>query len=78
MEKDVKGMIEDIVKKVKADPQFMEEFKADPVKTLEKTAGIDLPDGMIEPLIAGVKAHMETGEIGDVIGKLEGLFGRKG
>ena len=76
MENNLKEQIEEIVKKVKDDPKFMEEFKADPVKALEAVTGTDLPDNMIEPLISGIKAKMGAEDLGDVLGKLGGLFGK--
>lgn len=76
MEKDIKKIVEDIVEKVKADPKLLESLKENPVKALEEATGIDLPDEMIQPVVAGLKAKLEMGEIGDMIGKLEGLFGK--
>lgn len=76
MEKEIKDLVEDIVKKVKDNPKLMEEFKEDPVKALETLTGKDLPDQMIEPLIAGVKAKLGTDDLGDTLGKLAHLFGK--
>lgn len=87
--KELKQKVEEIVEKVKADPKLLETFKADPVKALEVISGVDLPDGMVEPLVAGVKARLEDGDLGsvlekledgklgNVVGALEGLFGKQ-
>ena len=44
---DIKAKIEEIVTKIKADPDFLKEFQADPVKAVEKITGTDLPDDAI-------------------------------
>ncbi len=69
---DIKAKIEEIVEKVKADPDFAKDFQADPVKAVEKVIGVDLPDDMINKVIDGVKAKIS---VDDVKEKLGGLLG---
>lgn len=76
MDNNLKETVEEIIKKVKDDPKFMEEFKKDPVKALEAVTGKDLPDHMAEPMIAAIKAKMEANELGDMLGKIGNLFGK--
>jgi hypothetical protein len=76
MEKDLKELIEEVIKKIKDNPQLMEKFNTDPVKALESLTGKDLPDQMIDPLIAGVKAKIGADELGDALGKLANLLGK--
>ncbi len=74
MELDIKGKVEEIVEKIKEDPALLAEFQKEPVKAIEKVLGIDLPDEKLQPLVAGVKAKLATGEIGDVLDGLKKLF----
>lgn len=67
---DVKAKIEDLAKKVKDDPKLVEDFKKDPVKTVEGLLGVDLPDDQLKPLVAGIQAKLAGSQVGD---KLEGL-----
>lgn len=67
---DVKEKIEELTKKVKDDPTLAEDFKKDPVKTVEGLLGIDLPDDQLKPLVAGIQAKLAASHVGD---KLEGL-----
>lgn len=67
---DVKAKIEELAKKVKDDPQLLEGFQKDPVKTVEGLLGIDLPDDQLKPLVAGIQAKLAATHLGD---KLEGL-----
>lgn len=71
---DIKKIINDIVDKVKSDPDIAENFKNNPVKTIEKLAGIDLPDDMIEKVVDGVKAKIGADKASDALNKLKNLF----
>ena len=78
---DIQKIITDVVAKLKADPQLIKNFVADPVKTLEKTFGIDLPDDQINQVIEGVKGKIDLGKLDvgkatGLLGKLKGLFGK--
>ena len=55
---DIKAKIEEIVEKVKADPDFASDFKADPIKAVEGVLGVDLPDDQIKSVIDCVKAKV--------------------
>ncbi len=71
---DIKQKIEEIVAKVKGDPDFASRFKADPVKAVESVLGIDLPEDQINGLIEGVKAKISVDNIGDAFGSIKKLF----
>lgn len=71
---DIKAKIEELVEKVKNDKGFAEEFKADPVKAVEKAVGVDLPDDQINKVVDGIKAKVTVDGLKDKIG---GLFGKK-
>jgi len=74
MELDIKSKVEEIVEKIKEDPALLAEFQKEPIKAIEKVLGIDLPDEKLQPLVAGVKAKLAAGEIGDVLDGLKKLF----
>ena len=67
---DVKAKIDELVGKIQKDPAMLKSFQDDPIKTVEKLAGIDLPDDQLKPLVAGIKAKLVAGDLG---GKLDGL-----
>lgn len=67
---DVKEKVEEIVQKLQKDPALLKSFQDDPVKTLERVTGVDLPDDQLKPVIAGIKAKLAASDIG---GKLDGL-----
>ena len=74
MELDIKGKVEEIVEKIKEDPALLAEFQKEPIKAIEKVLDIDLPDEKLQPLVAGVKAKLAAGEIGEVLDGLKKLF----
>lgn len=69
---DMKGKIDEIVAKIKQNPDFAKDFKLNPVSAVEKVIGVDLPDDMINKVIDGVKAKISMDDIGDKIGGLLG------
>jgi len=71
---DIKEKINDIVEKIKDNPDIKEQFEKDPVKAIEKLIGVDLPDDVIEKVIDGVKAKLTADKIGDIAGKFKKLF----
>lgn len=71
---DIKGKIEELVAKIKSDDKIAENFKADPIKTVEGLIGIDLPNDQVEKIVDGIKSKISFDSIGD---KLGGLFGKK-
>lgn len=72
---DIKAKIEEIVEKVKNDKNFAADFKADPVKAVEKVIGVDLPDDQINKVIDGVKAKISVDDVKDKVGGLLGKLG---
>ena len=69
---DIKAKITELVDKIKCDPKLMDNFKADPAKTVEGLVGVNLPDDQVKAVAEGVKAKINLGGIGD---KLGGLLG---
>ncbi len=74
---DIKEKVEDIVEKIKSDKDIKEKFTKDPVKTLEDVLGVDLPDEALENVVNLVKTKLSADALGDIAGKLGGLFGKK-
>lgn len=74
---DIKKLIEDVVEKISENTDLKEKFMKDPVSVLEKLLGVDLPNEQLDTLIDGIKAKLAADDIGDALGKLGGLFGKK-
>jgi len=74
---DIKKTVEDIIEKIKDDPDMLKKFKTQPTKVVEELIGIDLPDDAIEKVVDLVKTKLDLDKVGDIIGGLGGLFGKK-
>ena len=74
---DFKKMAQELVEKIQKDPQLLSKFRTDPVGVIEKLLGIDLPNDQIEKLAELVKAKIDLDKVGDMLGGLGGLFGKK-
>ena len=66
--------IDELVGKIQKDPAMLKSFQDDPIKTVEKLAGVDLPDDQLKPLVAGIKAKLAAGSLGDKLDGLKKLF----
>lgn len=73
---DIKAKIDEIVYKVKNDPDIAKKFQSSPVKTVEEILGVDLPDDVINQIVDGVKARVNINELKDKLGGLGGIFKR--
>ncbi len=73
---DIKAKIDEIVSKIKNDPNFLKSFQENPEKALESAAGIDIPDGMLDSVIAGVKTKLTADKIGGAVDSLKKLIGQ--
>jgi hypothetical protein len=74
---EIKEKIEKVVKKLLSDKNLMEKFEKNPAKVIEELLGVDLPDDLVNQVIEGVKAKIKLEKVGDALGALGGLFGKK-
>ena len=70
---DVKAKIDEIVKKVQGDPKTMDNFKKDPVKTVESLIGVDLPDDVVKQVVTGVKGKIKIDQASGILNSLKNL-----
>ena len=74
MRMDIKAKIEELAAKLQKDPALLQSFQKDPVKTLERLTGVDLPDEQLQPLVTGIKAKLAASGLGDKLDGLKKLF----
>ncbi len=73
---DIKAKIDDLVKKIKNDPNFMKSFQENPEKAIESATGIDIPDGMLDQVISGVKAKLTADKVGGAVDSIKKMMGK--
>ena len=71
---DVKEKITEIVEKITKDEKLKDQFKKDPVKAVESTLGVDLPDDAVQKIVDGVKAKITLDHVDGIASKLKNLF----
>ena len=74
---DIKKMAEELVEKIKNNPKLLAEFREEPVKVIEELTGLDLPDDQIKQVAELVKAKIDLDKVGNLLGGLSGMFGKK-
>ena len=74
---DFKEKIEKAVKELLSDEKLMEKFEKNPVEIVEKLVGADLPDELVNQAIDAIKAKIKLDKVGDALGAIGGLFGKK-
>ena len=70
----LKEQIEKIVDKIKNDSDFKEDFMKNPEKAIEKITGIDIPDGMVDKVVDGVKAKLAGDKLAGAMDSIKKLF----
>ncbi|MGN1110523.1 MAG: hypothetical protein ACI4QY_02640 [Oscillospiraceae bacterium] len=73
---DIKAKIDEVVAKIKADENFAQKFKTEPIKAVEEVLGVDLPDDIIQKIIDGVKAKINLSGVAEKLGGLGNLFNK--
>ena len=71
---DINEQIEKIANKIQKDSALQSQFKKDPIKAVEKLLGVDLPDDVIEKVVAGVKTKLSLDDLSDAVDALKKLF----
>lgn len=71
---DVKEQIKKAVEKISNDKSLQEQFRKEPVKALEKVLGVDLPEGVIDQVVQGVKAKLTVDKASDAVGAIKDFF----
>lgn len=71
---DIKEKINELVDKIKDDDNLKDQFAKEPVKTVEKLLGVDLPDDKLEAVVDGIKAKIKLDSVSDIAGKFKKLF----
>ena len=71
---DLKEKIEEIVNKIKGDENILNNFRENPIKTVEELIGVDLPDDQINNVVNAVKAKINLDDVSNIIGNIKNLF----
>ncbi len=71
---DIKEKVSEVVEKAMKDKAFQEQFQKDPIKAVESVLGVDLPDGMVDKIVDGVKAKLSGDKLAGAVDSLKKLL----
>ena len=71
---DIKAKVTELVEKITKDESLKKQFQEDPVAAVEKTLGVDIPDGAVDQIVTGVKAKLTGDKLAGAAEKLKKLF----
>lgn len=77
MEVDIAKIVADAVQALTKDEKLLAEFRKNPVKTVEKKLGIDLPEEQINAVIKAIEAKLGADDVLGAANKLMGMLGKK-
>ena len=71
---DLKGKVDEAVKKLQSDPALLKKFQSDPIQSIETLFDVDLPDEQLKPLVSAIQAKLTASDLGDKLKDLKKLF----
>lgn len=71
---DIQSQITKLVKQITADKNVVNQFKKDPVKTVQSLINIDIPSEQLNKIIEGINAKIKVDQTKDVLGKAQQFF----
>ena len=72
----IKKMIENLIDEIQKDGKLGAQFEKEPVKVIENILGKDLPDDIVEKIVAGVKAKISMDKAADALDMLDGALSK--
>lgn len=71
---DLKGKVDEAVKKLQSDPALLKKFQSDPIQAIETLFDVDLSDEQLKPLVSAIQAKLTASDLGDKLKDLKKLF----
>lgn len=74
----LKNVVKNLIEEIKKDGKLGEQFEKDPVKVVESVVGKDLPDDVVEKVVAAVKANINMDKATDAVDMLDDALDKLG
>ena len=68
--KEILDKVEDVVKELKNNDELREQFKDEPVETLEKLTDLDLPDEKVKKVVDLIEAKIDDADVDEKLAAL--------
>ena len=74
---DIKGKIQQAAAALMKDKNLRKQFDTNPTAVIEELIGVDLPDEIVNQIIAGVRAKLASDKLGCMLSGLGEIFSKK-
>ena len=74
---EIKAKIEQAVAKLMKDKNLRKKFDTNPTAVIEEIIGVDLPDEIVDQIIAGIRAKLAQDKLGIMLSGLGDIFSKK-
>ena len=74
---EIKAKIEQVVAKLMKDKNLRKKFDTNPTAVIEEIIGVDLPDEIVDQIIAGIRAKLAQDKLGIMLSGLGDIFSKK-
>lgn len=74
---EIKAKIEQVVAKLMKDKSLRKKFDTNPTAVIEEIIGVDLPDEIVDQIIAGIRAKLAQDKLGIMLSGLGDIFSKK-
>ncbi len=71
---DIQAIVKDIVAKLSGNSNLMDAFRKDPINTITKTLGINIPDSQIKEVVRLVTEKLGPAKAGSFLEKIKSFF----
>ena len=75
--KEIRGNIEKAAVKLMKDKKLRKQFDTNPTAVIEELIGYDLPDEIVNQLIAGIRVKLSQDKLGCMLSGLGELFSKR-
>ena len=74
---EIKAKIEQAVAKLMKDKNLRKKFDTNPTAVIEEIIGVDLPDEIVNQIVAGIRAKLAQDKLGIMLSGLGDIFSKK-
>ena len=74
---EIKAKIESAAAKLMKDKNLRKQFDTNPAAVIEELIGVDLPDEMVNQIVAGIRAKLAKDKLGCMLSGLGEIFSKR-
>ena len=75
--KEIKGKIETVAANLNKNKELRKQFDTNPTAVIEEIIGVDLPDEIVNQIVAGIRAKLAQDKLGCMLSGLGQILSKK-